>query len=735
VVSDPDTEGDGADQESDPDGVQAEPAGPEAAAGDVRGASHDVGLRRFLAHCESEQSVRHQVQPQQLQGQQGDRGGGIEVGEQVRDGPAHHHDDLPEVAGHGEGDEAAQVVVDDAALLDRADDGGEVVIAEHHVRRLLRDVSAGDAHGHPDVRLLQCRGVVDAVTRHRHDLSVALEGVDEPELVFWRHTGEHADRSGRAIEFLSREPVEFHAGQDHPIAADADLLGDGPRCQGVVTGDHDRPDPRCRALRDGLGHLRPGRVDDAHHAEEGESVLQVGVHTALDGPEGQAQHALPRGGEGGVGRIDPRPRGVIERVRTPGLPDRGEARQQPVHCALDEGNVAGDVSEGRSVITPVAGAHPLAFGVEGTLGDTWQSRPQVGDVHACCGCRCEEARFRGVSDQPGLTIEATNLGIVAQHTRHQRHARGLGGHAISRHPLGLSRDHEAGDRHLVLRQGPRLVRADHRHRPQGFHSRQLPDQRLPAQHPLCPHRQGERHDGGQALRDHGDCHRDGRQEQVAPLLPGHRSQASDNRCGDQPDDGELRADTVQALLQWRAFLLHALQQIRDLPKLRGHPGGHDHPDAPSVRHLRSRVGDVEPITQRGVHLLQRVTGLLHRLGLPGEGRLLDPQRRSLEEAQVSGNHRAGIQMHDVARHQVRRGHLTELFVAHDPHQRDGHPAQRRDRSFRPVLLQEAQQREQHHDATDRACLQELPQQQRQQCSSQQDHHHDGGQLLPQDPPR
>lgn len=68
VVADRHGKGDRADQESDPGGVKAESTGPQAAAGNVWGASHDVGFGRFLAHGESQQAVRHQVQPQQLQG-------------------------------------------------------------------------------------------------------------------------------------------------------------------------------------------------------------------------------------------------------------------------------------------------------------------------------------------------------------------------------------------------------------------------------------------------------------------------------------------------------------------------------------------------------------------------------------------------------------------------------------------------------------------------------------------
>lgn len=58
-------------------------------------------------------------------------------------------------------------VEDTTAFLYRCLDGGEAVVSEHPVGRF----GATRAHRHADIRLLQRRGVVDAVTRSspRHD--------------------------------------------------------------------------------------------------------------------------------------------------------------------------------------------------------------------------------------------------------------------------------------------------------------------------------------------------------------------------------------------------------------------------------------------------------------------------------------------------------------------------------------------------------------------------------------
>ncbi len=56
-------------------------------------------------------------------------------------------------------------------------DGGEVVVGQHYVRRFLADVGAGDAHGHPDVGVLERGGVVDPVPGHGHHRAPLLPGV------------------------------------------------------------------------------------------------------------------------------------------------------------------------------------------------------------------------------------------------------------------------------------------------------------------------------------------------------------------------------------------------------------------------------------------------------------------------------------------------------------------------------------------------------------------------------
>ena len=89
---------------------------------------------------------------------------------QPRDHGAGQQDDLADVARQQIHQVLLDVAEDDAAFLDRRDDGREVVVEQRHAGGFLADVGAGDAHRDADVGLLQRRRVVDAVAGHRHDV-------------------------------------------------------------------------------------------------------------------------------------------------------------------------------------------------------------------------------------------------------------------------------------------------------------------------------------------------------------------------------------------------------------------------------------------------------------------------------------------------------------------------------------------------------------------------------------
>ncbi len=169
-----------------------------------------------------------------------------------------------------EADELDDVGVDGAALLDRADDGGEVVVGQHHVGGFLGDLGAGDAHGHADVGGAQRGGVVDAVAGHGHDVAVGL-AAPRRRAPCARATPGRTRRSPSigAASSSSVMRVEVGAGDDSPSMPSS--RGDGAGGGGVVAGDHLHLDAGLAAEGDGVAGLGAGRVDDADQRVEGEA--------------------------------------------------------------------------------------------------------------------------------------------------------------------------------------------------------------------------------------------------------------------------------------------------------------------------------------------------------------------------------------------------------------------------------------------------------------------------------
>ena len=76
----------------------------------------------------------------------------------ARERPHDERRELGDVVGEVVGEEAADVGERRPALLDRGDDGGEVVVEQHEVGGLAGDVGARAAHGDADVGLAAARG-------------------------------------------------------------------------------------------------------------------------------------------------------------------------------------------------------------------------------------------------------------------------------------------------------------------------------------------------------------------------------------------------------------------------------------------------------------------------------------------------------------------------------------------------------------------------------------------------
>ena len=130
----------------------------------------------------------------------------------------------------------AQVVVDAPAQPHRCHDGAKVVVQQHQRRGLARHVGAPTAHRNADVRGLERRRVIDAVTGHRHDLAVGLQCLDDAQFLLGQHPGEDGGGGDAAAQLGIVHRCQLGAGERCAAAVQARLGGDGLGSGGVVAG-------------------------------------------------------------------------------------------------------------------------------------------------------------------------------------------------------------------------------------------------------------------------------------------------------------------------------------------------------------------------------------------------------------------------------------------------------------------------------------------------------------------
>jgi len=125
-----------------------------------------------------------------------------------------HHHDLRHASRQPVPQEGADVRVDPSPLLDRHDHGAQLVVGQHQVCRLARDLGAGVPHRHADVRGPQRRRVVDTVAGDRDHVTARLQVRDDRHLLLRPHPREdtHLARVGRGEHVVEPPTVNHRRG-------------------------------------------------------------------------------------------------------------------------------------------------------------------------------------------------------------------------------------------------------------------------------------------------------------------------------------------------------------------------------------------------------------------------------------------------------------------------------------------------------------------------------------------
>ena len=256
------------------------------------------------------------------------------------------------------------------------------------------------------------------------------------------------------------------------------------------------------------------------------------------------------------------------------------------------------------------------------------------------------------------------------------------------------------DHHLHQSQGTGLVRADPRHRAQGFYGREAPDNRVALRHTLDADRQGNRDQRGQAFRNQRHRDADDRLEQLHELHTHHPAAVGEHQNPHDADGGGDQVAEVLDLPQERRLeRADAGEQLVDAAELSLAPGGDHHPGRAARHDHGPGKGHAVAVADGGL-LGDRIGSLLGRDRLAGERRLLGAQVLCVGEAEIGRHLVAGFEQHDVPRHQLVSRDHARLAAARRPGLGREHVANRVERLLGLAFLDEAEQRVEKHDPED-----------------------------------
>jgi hypothetical protein len=565
---------------------------------------------------------------------------------------------------------------------------------------LARDVRPPSSHRDPDVRRLQGRRVVHTVSRHRDDLAVCLERLDETELLLGDDPGKNVDVLDALAERLVGESVELGSG-DHVVGGgEPHLPGDVPRGPGVVAGDHDDPDPRGVALLDRRadGGANGVRKTDEPDELESEVVLLARESRALETRLGHTENAQAPARERGDLRIERR-NGV--RAEVAEIDDR-------LRCAFCRDHEVRPVWRG-----PHARERQELFG-ERVLVDERPVAVNVLGFREVPVAELADRFFHRIEwidlarEDPELDELVEALGYRRPPgTRRRRFAAGAGrvigrGCGCAPHVEVRAARKKLGNRHPVLSESSRLVDAKHRRAPKRLDRGDAAGEDLALRDPPCPEREKYREHHGELFGERRHGERYSREKTVEPIVPREPVDNDNKRAERDPRDRKTPDEAAGLLLEKRLFGLDRPERLPDLSDLGSHANRPDLGDPLALDDQRARIDEREIVSAgcrdrrflRGRAVARRGGHFPHRHRFAGEERFVDGKIERGEKRRVGGHAVAFLDDEKIAAdHLAPRDPLLHTVAYHES-ARAGEISQRLERAFGLSLLIE---RDPHHD--------------------------------------
>lgn len=144
-------------------------------------AVHNIVSGRFSSQSKGSEGVHDYIDPKKLDG------GEWLLSEEASTGEDEEHSD--DVDSELELKELADIVIDVTAIFDSGQDGAEVVIRENNIAGALGNIGSSNSHSETNIRSVESRGVISAITSHSNSLSNLDQTINKHKLVIRSRSG------------------------------------------------------------------------------------------------------------------------------------------------------------------------------------------------------------------------------------------------------------------------------------------------------------------------------------------------------------------------------------------------------------------------------------------------------------------------------------------------------------------------------------------------------------------
>ena len=382
-----------------------------------------------------------------------------------------------DVGGEDVGDEFADVFVDCPSLFNGIDDGAEMIIQQHNVGGLTRNIRSRTAHGDANVGHAQGRSIVDSIPCRGYDLAFALQCLNDQHFLAGADSGKNDFRRIQSDLERGGTHLPYFVARDDARRCSSyqiDFPRNGQGGDRVIASDHDYSQAGLVAALNRCPNIRSGRVFQTDQPAQDQLIL-TRCGCRCEGFPGTGQYPQSPGGHVGLGLLKACPRRSIKYADflplNPALTERKKALRRAL--AVEHRLIPLRMSPHR---------HPASICIEGQFPGR---RPSRGRRPG----KLPQRNFHRVATwQPTEEFQAVTMACNLAQLRCRRHRPAFSRKVMAiRKPLPYS--------HPVLRQCAGLVGENHRRATHGFHRRQVTNQGIAFGHALCRHGQGQGHGG------------------------------------------------------------------------------------------------------------------------------------------------------------------------------------------------------------------------------------------------